>query len=514
MITKRLEQWLAGRRLWMILAGASAVWFVFVAVMTILRYRLNYASAYDFGIFSQMFYYMDKCLEPLTTCERDGLLSHFAVHLSPIFYVLLPFYHLFPRPETLLVLQALAVASGIIPVCLLGKALGFSRVRLLVFGLMYCAYPAFMGGCFYDFHENKFLTVIILWTLYFLETGRFKSMLVCVALILAVKEDAPVYAACIGLYLFLRKKRYGYGAAVFLGSCLYFCLAIWYINRFGDGAMVNRFDNFISNKQLGLISMFKTVLVNPAYVLSQIASGSKLLFLAQMLLPLGFLPLMTGDWRKWTLLIPFVLINLMSNYQYQHSIYFQYTYGTGALLFYLGMVNFRDLTSDRRTRKMWKWLPWREMALCGLICGIALLGVVAGQKEKYVGLYRKYGDKAQMARELLAGIPQEAAVKASVFFVPQLSMRDQIYLLDSRHDGDYAVVDLRPGYEKNVRGMVGELEEEGYVREGEVEGYVLVMREGGAEGGADVGGMVEGKGGRRGGEDRGGVGSWLRREWN
>ena len=88
MIMERIEKWLTSRRSWMILAAAAGIWFLFTASMTILRYRLNYASAYDFGIFSQMYYYMDKGLTPLTTCERDGLLSHFAVHLSPVFYVL------------------------------------------------------------------------------------------------------------------------------------------------------------------------------------------------------------------------------------------------------------------------------------------------------------------------------------------------------------------------------------------------------------------------------------------
>ena len=81
MIMERIEKWLTSRRSWMILAAAAGIWFLFTASMTILRYRLNYASAYDFGIFSQMYYYMDKGLTPLTTCERDGLLSHFAVHL-------------------------------------------------------------------------------------------------------------------------------------------------------------------------------------------------------------------------------------------------------------------------------------------------------------------------------------------------------------------------------------------------------------------------------------------------
>ena len=93
---KTMEQWLTGKKLLVILTITAAAWFSFTAVMTVLRYRLNYASAYDFGIFSQMYYYMDKGLSPLTTCERDGLLSHFAVHLSPVFYLLLPFYKLVP----------------------------------------------------------------------------------------------------------------------------------------------------------------------------------------------------------------------------------------------------------------------------------------------------------------------------------------------------------------------------------------------------------------------------------
>lgn len=48
----------------------------------------------------------------MTTCERDRVLSHFAVHVSPIYYLFLPFYALFPLPVTLEVLQALLLASG------------------------------------------------------------------------------------------------------------------------------------------------------------------------------------------------------------------------------------------------------------------------------------------------------------------------------------------------------------------------------------------------------------------
>ena len=53
---ERTDKWLTGRTLPIILAGAALLWFLFTASMTVLRYRLNYASAYDFGIFSQMYY--------------------------------------------------------------------------------------------------------------------------------------------------------------------------------------------------------------------------------------------------------------------------------------------------------------------------------------------------------------------------------------------------------------------------------------------------------------------------
>lgn len=452
------------------LALASLLWLLFTAGLTILRYRMNYASAYDFGLFSQMYYYMGKCLLPLTTCERDGLLSHFAVHLSPIFYLLLPLYKLFPRPETLLAAQALLVASGLIPLCLLGRKLRLGPGTVFTFGLIYCAYPAFMGGCFYDFHENAFLAPLILWTLYWMECRRFKIMCIFTLFILLVKEDAPVYAACIGLYLFLGKRNYPYGAGIFLASCIYFCAAIWYLSHFGDGAMINRFDNYISDESLGLLGMFKTILVNPLYVAAQMLTQDKLIFFLQMLLPLGFLPLLTLRWQRWVLLIPFVLINLMSNYKYQHSILFQYTFGSAPLLFYLAMVNLRDF-------RLPPLKSFRPLFLgSGLLCAAALTLTVGSSKTRYLDYYKKYAPKAQEARELLAQIPTDAAVRASTFFIPQLSMRDEIYVSHSSHPVDYVVLDLRPGYEKDLSLLLEYYQRQGWSKVGAVEQYVAVLR--------------------------------------
>ena len=65
------------------------------------KYRGFCSPAFDFGIFSQMFGSMIKTGIQYTTVERNELLSHFAVHCSPIWYLMLPFYFIFPTPKNL-----------------------------------------------------------------------------------------------------------------------------------------------------------------------------------------------------------------------------------------------------------------------------------------------------------------------------------------------------------------------------------------------------------------------------
>ena len=154
----------------------AALWLGFVISGTVCRYLLNWSSTFDFGIFSQMYYYMKETGLPLTTCERDMLLSHFAVHMSPAYYLLLPVYWLFPNPITLFVMQAAVIALGVVPCYLIARDKGLPPLAVLAFCAVYCLYPSLIGGAFYDFHENVMLTGFILWALYFMQKKRFLWM--------------------------------------------------------------------------------------------------------------------------------------------------------------------------------------------------------------------------------------------------------------------------------------------------------------------------------------------------
>ena len=189
--------------LW-ITVGLSAVFFLFVSAWTVGRLYSFSSPTYDFGIFSQMFYNMKASGFPMTTVERDGPLSHFAVHVSPIYYLILPFYWLVPTPATLQVLQAAVITSAVIPLWKIGKNHGLTDAQRMLVCAVLLLYPAFSGGTSYDIHENCFLTPLILWTLYGVDKKHAVITGIAAILTLMVKEDAAVYVAVIALWLIVK----------------------------------------------------------------------------------------------------------------------------------------------------------------------------------------------------------------------------------------------------------------------------------------------------------------------
>lgn len=99
-------------------------------------------------------------------------------------------------------------------------------------------------------------------------------------------------------------------------------------------------------------------------------------------------------------------------------------------------------------------------------------------KSNYISLYQRHHEEAAQARTLLGQIPRDASVKSSTFFLPQLSMRDEVYLLTSSHPADYMVVDLRTGYEKDLEQILADCQEQGYEPAGTVDSYVTLLRQG------------------------------------
>lgn len=406
--------------------GVSATFFLLVSAWGVGRVRSFSTPSYDFGIFAQMFHNMKNSGLPLTTLERDGLLSHFAVHVSPIYYLLLPFYCLAPYPATLQVLQAAVITSAVIPLWLIGKGRGLSSVQRVLLCAILLFYPAYAGGTGYDIHENCFLTVLLLWLFYGIDRENIPVTAVAAALTLTVKEDAAVYVAVIGVYLIVKavlRKQWRFplvaGAALLCGALGWFFAVTQYLSNSGDGVMTWRYQNFLYDGSSSLVTVVKSVILNPVKALYECVDAEKLKFIALTLGPLLCLPLVTRRFERYILLIPYLLVNLMPDYVYQHDIYFQYCFGSIAFLMYLTVVNLADLKIDK--------VRFVSLAASATACAICFCVLIVPTAVYYPSRAVHYAAYYQTIRDALDTIPQDASVAATTFYTTRLSDRETLY---------------------------------------------------------------------------------------
>ncbi len=410
---------------------------LFVGGICCLYYKNYKTPCYDFGLFAQMFHYMKETGNCLITCERDKLLSHFAVHFSPVYYLLLPFYYLIPSPCTLLVLQALIVASGIVPLIFICKYYKLSDIASAVFALCYFLYPSFMGGCFWYLHENCFLAPFILWFIYFTEKESVIPAVIFALLTLCVKEDAPVYIAVIAVYFIFNNKNYKCNLCLSAVCVVYFLVVTKLMGVYGEGIMSDsRYGDYIYDGG-GLFTLIKSVILNPAFALLQVFKEEKLTFIIEALAPVCFLPLAIKKPSKLILLIPFILVNLMTNYVYQYDVGYQYNFGSGCILFYLAVSGYAGLGKKKD-----------KLLLCSLLCSIIFFSGGYMSKLSYISEYKNTLHERETLDYAVSLIPEDASVAANTFILANLSQRDEIYELETTAQiTEYIVVDLR--YEDN-----------------------------------------------------------------
>ncbi len=466
-----------------IMWGAVAVCTLIAAIITggigVYRY-LSYATPnFDFGLFCNMFYNMSETGLPNVTCERDMFLSHFAVHFSPIYYVMLPFYWIFPSPITLQVLQAIVIYSGIVPIVLIAKQKGLSSKLTVLISALYAFYPALSAGTFYDLHENCFLVPLLLWVFCFFEKKKYIPMAVFALLTLFVKEDAFIYLVIFALFILISKKNWKIGIPMAVIPIIYFLIVSSLMEEYGTGIMSNRFSNMIFDKKDGLIGVVKTIILNPGYTLSQIFTTSakntdKLKYIIQLLLPLGFLPFVTKKISRYLLLAP-ILLNILTMYKYQPDITFQYSFGISAFLFYLAILNLADL------KPAFSRAYFPRFAIVAALLMFTIVAV-----PKYSSYVKRYNDNKELFERLdyalVEVLPEDVSVTSSSFLIAHIASRDEIYELkyhtedgEYKTDTEYIVLDLRSSYAKASLEAAEFFTSRGYTEFYRDEGAILIL---------------------------------------
>ncbi len=398
-----------------------AVFSVVMSLACIWRYRSFTAHAFDLGIFAQMFEYMKTTGLPYSTCERNNLISHFAVHFSPFFYLLLPGYFIFPSVEYLLCAQAVGVALGVFAVLGIAKALGFSGKVSFCLCVIYTFYPSMSIGTLFDFHENKFLSVCILFTIYFLLKRRFVGFYLCALALCSIKEDSAIYLFAIALFMLLSQKLFKHGAITLVASLLYFVFALEMVKAFGGSGseFAYRYEGFDLGGGSSVMSIIKTVLLDFGYAVSQIFQKEKIEFILWMFLPVMFAPFMSKRISYLSLITPMLIVNLLSSWHYQYDYGYQYTYGTGALIIVCAMLALKDMPPRLR----------RTVVTAGVIVSISL--TVPLVTDRASGYFNKYYSKKEQfesdAEFLRNAMPNDAFIVADGYLIPIMYKYKNLY---------------------------------------------------------------------------------------
>lgn len=423
----RIPWWVCG-----IIVLASAVLVgVFISVFSVYRHKNFGTSTHDFGLFVQMYYSLAKDLTAVTTCERDRSLSHFYIHASYIFYLLVPIYKAFPKEETLLISQAVLAMGGAIPMFLIAKRHNLKGVALIFMGFAYTFCVGLISPCGYDFHENAFLPTLLMWLLWAVDSRKYVLFYIFSVLVCIVKEDAPLYVVCIGMYMFFDNKKKkgrinGLIMSLFAGAYMMF-ITDW-LTKNGDGQMMTstRFGLLMIDSEGGLKEVIKNVLIDPAYFFSLFVKEQTIPFFLQVMFPLLFMPFFTKKIHRFMLMIPFVIMNLVvgAGYGYAANVGYQYIFGPVCLLLYMCIINIDDMGQTKKQE-----IP--------VLLGTAALIVSLGSVSHNISSYESHQNSAEYfanLEEMLDEIPQDAAVACDTWLLPHIADRDEVYLLDG---GDY-----------------------------------------------------------------------------
>jgi hypothetical protein len=249
--------------------------------------------------------------------------------------------------------------------------------------------------------------------------------------------------------------------------------------------MINRFDNLIYDKEKGLLGAILTALKNPGYLLTQFFSTqgvnldswfverspwAKVVYMIQMLLPVGMIPFCTKKQSRWLLLAP-ILLNVLTTYKYQYSINFQYHFAITAFVMYAMILNLPDIQP----------IPRRRLLALGAAASCCMyIFLVIPKYNQYTDQWEKNKETYKYREEMLDTIPEGASLCVPGNYLAHCADRREVYdhsyhimngdkIHLKEKDVDYAV--MRNGTDDKYRKI---FEEFGYTVWAEFDGHVIL----------------------------------------
>ncbi len=410
-------------------------YFIIFTLVNIYRFNNScFFNPQDFAIYNQTFWNTIQG----RLFENSTYGSNFACHNSPFYFLLVPFYFLFPHPLTLSILKTLLLSLSVIPFYLILKDIFKENISCLFLGLSFLFFPFLVSQNFTPPHEISFLPFFLLFTYYFFRKNKFLPFLIFLILSLSIKENVSLIAIMFGLYSLFCKRTLRWVLSPILLGTIWGILSLFIILHFQKIYQAN------PNSAWFFVVLKKRYLPQQGKpFLSSILRGLSYSNLAQpyffnlvlhLLRPLGIiLPFLSP---VSILGVPGLLLNSLSDRPGNFSVFMHYNIITSCFLLIGASEGIKKLTKFRLMKK----LNFREEILKVLISIFIFSSIIIHTSSWLTSgiLSCKHNKKyIETVKEALALIPKEASVSVPSDLAVWISARKKYSLLKERRPEDY-----------------------------------------------------------------------------
>ncbi|HLJ80064.1 MAG TPA: DUF2079 domain-containing protein [Ktedonobacterales bacterium] len=326
------------------LAWAMALAFIALDMLIVgrhalVRYQAYRADAFDLGNMDQAVWNtLHGHPFRFTNVGLDwhGPPTRLGIHVEPILLLIAPLYLIHSGPETLLILQTVALALGGIPLFLLClRRLPEAPLVGVAFVAAYLLAPELLGEALWDFHAVALATPLLLLALWALDARRYSWFIAAGVLAALTKEDVVLALVPLGVYLAIwrGKPRLGWGVVAlslaYVGICFGLILPhfsggaaggnnYWYRYAWLGASPGAAIVNVLTHPWLPFVGMLGDA-VKRGYLVELLRTGGGLGIFAPV---------------AWICGLPELAVNILSTHQEQYSGFYQYN--AVMLVFLLG----------------------------------------------------------------------------------------------------------------------------------------------------------------------------------
>lgn len=453
----RARDWLADRApaIWrkhgplIVLLGAITAYAVFMSFFNLRWHYKIRTHNFDLAIDNNLIY---SALEgghmESTVSFGKNAKEYLAAHAKFGQYVILPIYALYPKPQTLIVIQGVFLGLAALPLWAIAKRFVSPWVAVVI-ALAYLSYHPVHSA---NFTESKYLSlsaVFIFATFWaVLERRWFWTVLffVCATV---MREDVPIGLAVGGTVLLLSGKRPVAGFVMALVSTVWFLiLRFWIMDKAGEWWFPGMYKGLFAPGQTGFTSVFKTLVTNPLFVLGKIITKEKVFYLLHLLVPLAFLP--ARRWYLWAAFLPGALLTLLvTDYKPIYGFSFQYVMHWVPYLFLAVPLAVAALEASGGRSRALGAVGAMALSTAALSYHYGAFSARDGSvRGGYHSIEFGYSD-AERARyaallDVIGAIPPKASVTATETVGPHVSSRRYMYAMRrGLYDAEYLLASSR-----------------------------------------------------------------------